>query len=168
MSETAPVPATQPSAPPVGPRRRNLRYPSLPAVLVDVNQLAAGKFTTTGEWTFPQILQHLARSMNLAFDCADFKVNWIIRTVARLFYKKRILEERMEPGFKLPRSASSLLPTENPTLEAGLAEFRRAIGRFERETPEAESVIFGPMTPEEWTKLQIRHCELHLSYVWPK
>jgi hypothetical protein len=30
-----------------------------------------------------------------------------------------------------------------------------------------DHVIFGPMTQQQWTEFHLKHCALHMSFIWP-
>ena len=146
--------------------RRQLRFDSFEEIRGDVNSLVSMKVRTLGNWTLPQILEHLARSMDMAIDGADFKSGWAIRQLGKLM-KKRVLKNPMSAGFKLPKHAASLVPDELP-LDKALTHFRTALKRLEAETARSPHPVFGEMTLEESNLLQLRHAELHLSFVAPE
>jgi hypothetical protein len=145
--------------------RRQLRFDSFEEVRSDVNALVSGKVHTLGNWSLPQILEHLARSMDMAVDGADFKPNWAIRQLGRMM-KKRVLKSPMQPGFTLPKIAKGLEPDELP-LDKALQHFRSALKRLDAESTRAPHPVFGALTLEESNQLQLRHAELHLSFVAP-
>jgi hypothetical protein len=120
-----------------------------------------------GQWSYGRILQHLADSLNKSFDGFQYRAALPIRLVARLFLKKRLLNEPMSAGFKLPKSQEALLPDNSQPVDLAVENLRKAIARFEREAPTAEHPALGALTPSEWVKLHLRHCELHMSFVKP-
>lgn len=146
--------------------RRQLRFDSFDEIREDVNALVSGKIHTVGNWSFPQILEHLARGMDMAVDGADFKASWVIRQAGKLL-KKRVVRDAMQPGFKLPKSAKSLEPDDLP-LDKALQHFRTALKRVAAESTRAPHPVFGEMTLEETNQLMLRHAELHLSFAMPE
>ena len=149
------------------PNRRKLHFNSLDEILADVDALAqAPSIQPLGNWSPGQILNHLSKTMNYSIDGFPAQMPAIIRFFMRLFMKNRLLNKPMSPGFKLPKSASYMLPL--PTvLNEGLAQFRAAIQRQKTETRRVPSPFLGPFTNEDWTRLHCRHAELHLGFLIP-
>lgn len=147
------------------PARRQVSYESLDAVLADARRLVDANARTTGQWSLGQILQHLAMALNASVDGFGFTMPWPIRFVARNFVKKSVLANGMKPGIKLPaRAAPALTPpdVDAPTAVENLA---RAIDHFQSATAYAPHPAFDQMTPDETKQLQLRHAELHMSFV---
>lgn len=147
--------------------RRPVSYSNLAAVIEDADFLASHPYRTVGQWSYGRILQHLADSLNKSFDGFNFRASLPIRLVARFFLKKKLLNEPMRPGFKLPKDQEALLPDNSQPVDEALENLRKAIARFEREEPTADHPALGPLTPTEWVQLHLRHCELHMSFVKP-
>ena len=150
------------------PSRRTIRYVTLAELLEDVERLAAGGHRTLGNWSFGQILDHLARAMTCAIDGFGFKAPWIARALIAPFIKNSLITKGMKPGFKLPRRAEALLPANEISLEAGLNNLRQAIHRFEREPTRQYHPFLGNLASQEWVSLELRHAELHMSFVVPE
>jgi hypothetical protein len=145
--------------------RRTLRYESLDHFLQDAETLAAGKCETVGDWSFGQILTHLGNTLNSSIDGFGFTAPWVARTLVAPFMKTRFLTKAMPSGFKLPKTATALMPPDGVTTDEALAALRKAISRFADETPGAAHPFFGKMTRDEWGQLHLRHAELHMSFV---
>lgn len=94
------------------------------------------------------------------------KAPWIFRkTVGRYWIGKILKAERMKSGFKLPKK---LLPPEHVDETAAVADFHRAVQLFADHKGEyVEHPLFGHLTREEATKLQLIHCAHHLSFLIP-
>ncbi len=148
-------------------QRRIVQYSSMSAFRSDVEKLAAGKYETVGNWSFGQIMQHLAIGIAGSFDGFPFQAPWLVRTLVAPFMKKSLLTQPMKAGFKLPKSAAPYLPSDEITTEEGLKQLQAALDRFERETPEEKHPFLGTLTPNEWVALHLRHAELHMSFVRP-
>ena len=162
-----PVPGASNSSDGAYSARRPVRYSNLTSVLEDAEFLASHPHRTVGQWSYGRIVQHLADSLNKSFDGFNYRAAFPIRFVARTFLKKRLLNEPMSPGFKLPKSQEALLPDNSRPVDQAIEEFRKAVSRFEREEPTAEHPALGKLTPAEWVQLHLRHCELHMSFVKP-
>lgn len=149
--------------------RRKVRYSSLQEFCDDVEKLAAGKHETVGNWTFPQILNHLTKAMNYSFDGYPFRAPFFIRAFARWKYKKTLLTKGLPTGIKVPKAGEALLPVEaeSSDLEQALSDFRVAVSRYECETPTALHPFIGKLTAEEAGQMNLRHGELHMSFVRP-
>ncbi len=128
--------------------------------------MAAGKFRTLGNHTYPQILKHLALIMHGSIDGIDSKAPWIVRLIMPLF-KKRILSKTMSAGFKLPADAEGMLWPEASSLAEALDDFRKGIHRLQTESKREPSPFLGKLTREEWDQLHLRHAELHMGFVVP-
>ncbi len=146
--------------------RRTLRYESYEEALADVEKLAAGEVRTLGNWSFGQILRHLAVAVDTMIDGGPFNMPAPVKFFMRLLMKKRMLTQTLSPGFKLPKSAASLVPQET-SVEESLELFRAAVERAKTETRRAPHGGFGVMGPGEWDQFQLRHFEMHLSFVVP-
>jgi hypothetical protein len=146
---------------------RAVRFASLDELLADVERLATAERASTlkrrGNWTLGQALGHLATWGQFAFDGTPLNPPWFIKLILRM-RKKRYLNEGMPRGVKIPKVEGGTLGTEPMSLDEGLNRYRAVIDRLRRETPSKPNVIFGPLTHEEWIKLQLRHAELHLSF----
>lgn len=147
--------------------RRELRFDSLDEVWADAETLANGKHRTVGNWSLAQILTHLQITFDASFDGFGFQSNWLLRKILSLLFKKRFLTKSMPASFKLPKSASSLVPDADVDLRESLERFQKAVGRLKSNEPTAPHPALGKLTPTEWNALHLRHSELHLSFVLP-
>lgn len=155
--------------------RRGVEIESVEDLLADLDRLesaeGAGTLRTTGNWSAGQVLQHCARTWAAAIDGfpAEMRPPWWLKAGARLMFKKRaVAGETAPPGIKLPPEAAAILPEEGVTFAEGLGELRAQIGRTQGgERFNQPSPIFGKMTHEEWQKLQLGHCRLHLGFLHP-
>lgn len=146
--------------------RRTVRYATLSEVAQDAEHLLSNHHTV-GHWSFGQICQHLAKTMNAMIDGFGFKAPWWARWFIAPFVKNSLLIKPMKPGFKLPKAGAALLPDESITAEEGLRQLKAAIQRLSQETPSAPHPFLGKLASEEIVQLQLRHCELHMSFIIP-
>ncbi len=146
--------------------RRTVRYSTLSDVVQDAEHLI-GNHHTVGKWSFGQNCQHLAKAMNASIDGFGFQAPWWVRWLIAPVIKNSILIKPMKPGFKLPKTATSLLPDDSITAEEGLSQLKAAIERLSHETPTAPHPVFGKMASEEIMQLHLRHCELHMGFIVP-
>ena len=149
--------------------RRSLRFESLEEAVRDAEALAAaegrGALRATGNWRLGQAIGHLAFWARLPFDGYPGipQPPWLLRRLAPLF-KSRFLNKGLPAGTRFPRVADGTFGVAQlPTVEA-LDQLRAAFGRLAKESPSGPNPVLGPLTHEEWIKLNVRHAELHLSF----
>jgi len=148
--------------------RRELHFSSVEDIRADVEKLAAdANLHTLGNWSAGQIFQHLAVSFNSCMDGFGFAIPWHMRFVAK-FFRSRILQGRMGPGFNLPKDAAEKLLPPPTSLQDGLQNIRHALDRLKTETQRVPSPFLGVLTHEEWNQIHCRHSELHLSFIVPE
>lgn len=129
---------------------------------------AAGRLTTTGNWSAGQILEHCSIIMRSSFDGFEAKAPLPIRIVGSLFFKPRLSNPKaqMKPGFQLPKKASSVLPREQVSVEEGLSQMREQLARLDRgERMTQDSPVLGKMTHEQWIAMHLNHCRMHCGFI---
>ena len=149
-------------------QRREIVYGTLQDFLDDVQRLIDVEVTTLGNWSFAQILEHLARAIDSSIDGFSFRSNWLVRTLAAAFVKNRLLTTKMKPGVNLPRRASSYLPEPEIELRNACEHLEAAAQRLLTTPPTALHPYLGRMSDREWLALHLRHAELHMSFVVPR
>ena len=148
--------------------RRELEYDSLDAFLADAEQLADGEVLMLGNWTYGQLLGHLARALNASIDGFPGSLNVVMRTMAKLFMRKMLLKGPLPSGFKLPSAAeTAMVPTDSITTEEALDQLRTAVGRLKTETTRVPHLALGKLSVEQWNEAHLRHAEMHMSFVLP-
>jgi hypothetical protein len=147
--------------------RREVNFQSLDEVVADAEKLVASPDTKTlGNWPLSQLLMHLVTAINGSIDGTSAQAPWFIRLVGP-FLKGRVLKNKMSPGFKLPKDVEiGFFPRVSSPQEA-LERLRTAVGRLQNERMTARHPILGKLTHDEWTRLHLRHAELHLSFAVP-
>ena len=151
--------------------RRTLRFESLADVVEDAARLTeadqAGTLRTTGNWSAGQNFDHVGKLMQWSIDGFPGKLPLPLRIVGK-FMKKRALTTTAPPGFKIPGSASFLLPADIPT-EDGLGLLRTQVSRVQAgERCSHASPLLGTLSHDEWVQLHCRHAELHFSFLHPE
>ncbi len=147
--------------------RRSLRFDSLADVKAEVDRLAAGAVRPTGNWTLAQAIDHLAAIVEGSLDGIPARAPWFIRMLSPLF-RKKALNVGIDPGIQLTGDMTIVLPRDAVTLDAAMARMNRVFQRLNGGEQMAQpSPVFGRMTHEEWSKLHMRHAELHLSFMHP-
>ncbi len=143
--------------------RRTVRYESLRDLLNDAENLSATDVRTLGNWSFGQILKHVAMSLDSSIDGSGFLLPAPVRWLMTLSMKHRFLSKPIPVGFKSPRQ---FIP-DATSVEDGLAALRTAIDRQNRETKRALHPGFGRISNQEWNDFNLRHSEMHMSFVVP-
>ena len=149
-------------------QRRLIVYGTLQDFLDDVRRLVEVDVITVGNWSFAQILEHLARAIDSSIDGFSFQSNWLVRILAAALMKNRLLTTRMKPGFSVPRRASDYLPEPETELQAACEHLEAAAQRLSTTLPTAPHPYLGRMSDREWLALHLRHAELHMSFVVPQ
>lgn len=145
-------------------KRRTLRFSTLPEIVRDAEMLLPNH-VTVGDWSFGQICEHLAKTMNGSIDGLDFQAPWFARWFIAPLMKKSLLTKPMSAGFRLPPNARPILPGDSVSAESGLQQLKAAVERLQQEAPRASHPFLGRLTSEEWIQLHLRHAELHLSFI---
>ncbi|OYP36102.1 DUF1569 domain-containing protein [Rhodopirellula sp. MGV] len=146
---------------------RKLHFDQLEEAVAEVERLAISPIQTTGNFTFPQIVEHLAT----AFDISSGHqtpppIPLLLRIVGPLL-AKRAAYKPMKPGLKLPKKAQTFFWRDEKGIEQSLSQFREAFQRYRDTAPLPRHPIFGNMTRKDNEQLQCRHMELHLGFVHP-
>ena len=148
---------------------RPLHFDRIEDAIAEVDQLVATEVTTIGNYSFGQILEHLARTFDIVSGHTEipFKPSLPMRFFARMMLPK-ILKGGPKPGFQLPSKAQAIFwPTEDVDVVESHDHFRQAVGRYQSTGPIEKHVFFGNMTRQQHDQLQCQHCALHLGFVKP-
>lgn len=144
--------------------RRVLHFNSLDDVVADAERLVASPNTRMlGNWPLPQLLTHLTTAVNGSLDGISARAPWYVRLAAPLF-KQRLLTRGMSPGFRLPREVEPAFFPAAVSPQGALESLRAAIGRTKNERMSARHPVLGKLSHDDWTRLHLRHAELHLSF----
>lgn len=151
--------------------RRRLRYATVDEVLADVDRIVAaeksGTLRRTGNWTAGQVFGHLATWANYAYEGYPFRPPWFIRWILR---KKKVayLRDGMPAGVRIPKVPNGTYGTEEMSTEEGVNRLRRAMSRLKNGEPaKFDSPAWGKMPLEEGIAMNLRHAELHMSFLHP-
>ncbi|MEO1128986.1 MAG: DUF1569 domain-containing protein [Planctomycetota bacterium] len=143
-----------------------LRFESLGDVLHHAERIAAGSGETTGNWSAPQIIDHVRRAITCSrTGFGDVRVPALLRLGARMM-RGRFLSRTMPTGVKFPPSARSVFePPADITMDEAMALLRDEVRQSSTPgTMTQPSPIFGRMTHEQWVKLHCRHAEMHFGF----
>jgi len=132
--------------------RRKLRFESLDEILAEADRLASMPIRLLGNWSYGQILEHLAAAIDSYYDGIPVrngipvKPSWFMRRFVFPFIKNSLLTRGMPSGIQLPKSAEALIP-DKTDVQPALEHLRRAINRLKEESPRKPSPFFGDMAP---------------------
>ena len=144
--------------------RRTLRFTSLDEIVTEAEQLASGPIQTLGNWSPGQIFEHLARTFTLPLDGIVLPIPFYVRWGARLMLG-RFLRNGFPAGLALTGKSAAALVPEAISTEDGLAALQSAVARWKAKTTVPRHSVFGAVTDDQWTQIQLRHAELHLSFL---
>jgi hypothetical protein len=153
-------------------QRRPIRFGTISQLRAELDGLEAahraGRLKARGNWTPGQCLGHLAIWVAYTYDGypPPLRPPWFIRLIMKL-RKKKMLAGPPPQGVRIPGIEGGTLGTEDLPFEQALADYRKEIQRLEAGPPALPSILFGPMTHEEWKQWQFRHAELHLGFLDP-
>lgn len=151
--------------------RRSLRFATIDELLADVDRVVAadkaGTLRRTGNWTAGQVFGHLATWINYAYEGFPIRPPWFIRWILRM-KKAAYLRDGMPAGVRIPRVPNGTFGTEPLGTEEGAKRLRSALLRLKSGEPaKFESPAFGKMPLDERIALNLRHAELHMSFLHP-
>jgi hypothetical protein len=150
------------------PQRRSPVYRGYELLLRDAEHIAAGQYITVGNWTYGQILDHLARACEASIDGVGVPLAAPVRLVGGFFLKGRLLNKTLPAGYRFPGgSEQRLAPDPDIDVETALDKFRQACRRCTTERQRAEHPLLGRLDRAEWDRFNLRHAELHMSFVVP-
>ena len=150
--------------------RRSLRFSSVDEALADIDNIkaadSAGQLRTLGNWSAGQILAHVAAWIEYGYDGFPIKpppffIRWYLRRLGRKF-----LKQGLPAGANIPRVPNGTFGQDDmPTREAA-DRLKTALLRLKNgEEAQYDSPAFGPMNHEDRTQFNLRHAELHLSFL---
>lgn len=152
--------------------RRPLRFESLAAAIDDAERLAhaerRGTLRTTGNWTLGQAIGHLAFWARAPLEGYPgmSRAPWFIRLLVKPF-KNWLINKKLPAGGRIPKVPGGTYGIDVLPTDEAMELLRTAFARLERESPQVPNVVLGPLTHDEWKKLNVRHAELHLSFFHP-
>lgn len=150
--------------------RRTLRFNSVEDVLADIDKIVAaemaGKLRTTGNWTAGQAMGHVAEWIDYAYKGYPMgPPPWPIRVILGLL-KNRYLRKGMPAGVMIPKVKNGTFATDKISVGEGAARLREALNRLKCGEPaKFKSPAWGDMSDSERVTLNLRHAELHLSFL---
>jgi hypothetical protein len=150
--------------------RRKLELHSIDEVLLEIDRIVAadqaGSLQTLGNWAPGQILGHVAAWANYSYDGYPHKPPpWFVRIALQMMIKT-YLRNGMLSGQRIPGVENGTYGTTLFATTEGADQLRRAMQRLlSDEVARFDSPTFGAMSHEDRIRLNLRHAELHLSFL---
>ena len=126
--------------------RRTLRFASIDDAIAEAQRVATTPCRCLGNWSVGQNLDHLARTLRIAFDGPHILAPWFARTLIAPFMKRGFMEKSMPSGFQFTRQMEAFRPDDHATAAeppVGFLQFAPAISRV------ARAMIGGWVTVKE-------------------
>jgi hypothetical protein len=150
--------------------RRRLRLETIGDAMEELDRIAQaernGTLTAHGNWTPGQIMAHVAAWIEYGWGGYPIKpppffVRWIMRLML-----KRYLRNGMPTGVTIPGVASGTTGADQIDTRDAIERLRAAFARLASgDAVQFDSPAFGPMGNADRVQLQLRHAELHLSFL---
>lgn len=149
--------------------RRQLRFESIDDCLTEINRIGEaaeqGTLTTFGNWTAGQVLAHVAAWIEYGYEGYPIKpppffVRWFLR-----LQLKSILKKGVPAGVRIPGVKNGTTGQDGMEIPAALDRVRAALDRLTKEDGTHDSPAFGKMDHGDRILLNLRHAELHLSFL---
>ena len=149
--------------------RRELVLGNLDELVSEVDRLAAGPVTTTGQHSFPRIVRHLAITNNMMTGrIAAPKPPLLLRLLLPLI-RSSILKGNVKPGIKLPATAEAMFwPDADISIHDAVAELKDSVEYYRTHGPLPVHPIFGKASREQLDRVTCSHAAMHLSFVHPE
>jgi hypothetical protein len=151
-------------------QRRKLCFETIGDALAEIERIVAaersGALKHVGNWAPGQIMGHVAAWINYSYEGYPVRrPPWFIRVILRWLVKK-YLRDGMRPGVRIPGIEGGTVGIEPLSTAEGAERLRRALERLASDEPARyDSPAFGAMSPADRIQLNLRHAELHLSFL---
>lgn len=130
-------------------------------IISRINKLTPGTQRKWGKMDVAQMLAHVQQPLKVAMGQQTCKGNFLIRTLS-LFFKSNLYNDKpfarnlpTDKSFKIADSRDFINERER------LLEM---VGSFSPDTLTTHPhPVFGPMTPEQWSRSQWKHLDHHLQ-----
>lgn len=147
--------------------RRELHFATLDEVLADA-EAVTDQCTATGNWTPPQIIDHVAFGVHMLNHGIDLKIPLPMKFLGRTLKLFGMHTKSMKPGIKPPaKVAAAFAPPPDITLDEAKQKLRAEVAYANEHGMHHPSPLFGKMTPQECIEMNCRHAELHFGFVQP-
>ena|SRR5258708_17439591 len=142
--------------------RRELKFRTFEEVRAELTRLEQGPVETTGQWSFFQIIVHLAKGIEGSMKGVRREMSfWRRHILGPLLYRLFAFRGYIPKGIKGPPADR----IEGNETEA-IAQFRKALEAFEKsEGPYSDHPILGQLTKKQWVVFHSMHFANHVGYI---
>ena len=149
-----------------GQERRDLVFETLDDAVAEAERLASGEVRTTGKHSFGQILEHLAKTHDMATGKLPPPPLPLVMRLLMPFMRGMIFSRPVKPGFKLPKAAEAYFwPEGHVDVADALRHLKESVENYNINGPLEVHPVFGKATREQNLSLNCKHCAMHLSFV---
>jgi len=145
--------------------RRDVRYSNYDELLADAQRLTEQPVQALGNWTQAQNYKHIAMALDTAIDGSGFMLPAPARWLMSLLMKKKFLTNAIPPGFK---TSKEMVASKQYALDEAMSDLRTAVERQKNVPDRAIQAGFGRISREEWDQFNLRHAEMHMSFIVPE
>ena len=148
---------------------RELTFDDLEQAMSEARRLADVPTRTTGNYGHGQLIDHLARAVEIATGTLEPPpVPKIIRWVGPLM-RGFVTKRRMKPGFKVPDKVNEhFWSADDVPIGDAMNRLETAYQVFRSTDPLPPHPILGNYRRDQAEALQCRHFELHLGFIVPR
>lgn len=149
--------------------RRTLRFETVDELLAEVDRIVAaeqaGTLRRTGNWTTGQIFNHVSAWVLYGYNGYPADARWFTKIMFRA-RMTAVLNNPMRAGVIMPHVPNGTYSTDVVSTEEGAEKLRGAFTRLKNGEPCTHaSQVLGELTQEERIQYNLRHAELHLSFL---
>ncbi|MBX3394373.1 MAG: DUF1569 domain-containing protein [Phycisphaerae bacterium] len=153
--------------------RRRLRFETVDDCIAEIDRIVVadsrGTLRKLGNWSPGQAFGHLASWIEYGWTGyppmrkPPIVVRWLVPIVARRFARRGL-----PVGVHIPGVKGGTYGMEELETSVGAERLKMALVRLKAgEEARYQSVVIGPLTMDERIQLNLRHAELHLSFLVP-
>jgi hypothetical protein len=151
---------------------RDLKFAEMDDIVRDSERLLSRGYDKAGTWDLAQVCGHIANWMTYPLDGfpkAPVPIRVILRllraTVGRAKFEQYLRDGMPAGKPTMPQS----VPPPGGDPAAAVEKLRSAVAKWKAYTGEVHpSPLFGRMTKDEATKLQLVHAAHHMSFLVPR
>lgn len=153
--------------------REKLEFERLDDAVTYIKSLIDNGYQKTGEWNLAQCCEHLNYWITYPLDGFPNPGLFmgIMMWLMKLTIGKKQLNSILKDGFKdgIPTVPLTVVKPDSIDDQAAFKKLRASVQRFNNHQGAiVSSPLFGDMTKEIVTKLQLRHFEHHLRFLISK
>lgn len=143
---------------------RELKFSTLEDVEAQIESLSQGKTETSGNWTYFQILSHLAETIEDSYKPMDPPATPVEARTTEVLFRRLQKSGKMKPGYQNPKLPQQ---REDGDVAAAQKRLKDVIQKFRASSHLNHEPSLGFLNHEQFEFLHAIHCALHLGFVRP-